>query len=303
MSPGTDAVTPRRLHLLTLLLMVGVGLDLLISVVLGLVVIQARNDASQAHLLKVAAYEACLAANQQKAADLARWGAVLRLIEGKHPTAQTEAFVAGVRAANRTVDAPADCGRISPYQASIPVPLGDCGVFQPDCRPAAAVRPVPIRVKTVGHTVTHAHPAERPGPVRGGGGGAGHSGGGHLPVLPGHPVRVGMAGGGRVGADRNGGHHHGPRGLECHGRCHTNPPAGAGRPARSSGAGRGRHPGGDRLMLGPDPSRSPFEYMNFGTPNYQAQGSVIAFSAFKYMAVPWLGEFIADMNTLLGVPI
>lgn len=103
-----------RQRLLIVLLTVGVVLDLLISVSLGYVAVQARNASNQAHIVKVASYEACVANNDAKQADLKRWDDVLTLIKDGHATPALLAFIAGVRRSNVTADAPRDCGRLAP---------------------------------------------------------------------------------------------------------------------------------------------------------------------------------------------
>jgi len=108
----TPVRTPSRW--LLVLVAVGVGLDLLISVALGYAVNQTRINTSQTHILKVAAHETCLASNDQKAADLRRWDEVLTLLDTEPANPALEKFVAGVRKANGTADAPHDCSTVAP---------------------------------------------------------------------------------------------------------------------------------------------------------------------------------------------
>lgn len=107
-------VRSRRGRWLVALLVVGVALDLIVGLALGYVAVQARSAASQAHLNKVAAYEACLANNDNKMADAQRWREVLALVSDGGSNPQTAAFVRGVEKANAAADAPRDCNRIAP---------------------------------------------------------------------------------------------------------------------------------------------------------------------------------------------
>ena len=95
-------------------LAVGIALDLLIGLTLGPIALEARRASSQAHLNRVAAYEACLQFNQVKAADLKRWDAIIKLIETGPSNPATVAFVKGVEQANRTADQPVDCRKLAP---------------------------------------------------------------------------------------------------------------------------------------------------------------------------------------------
>jgi hypothetical protein len=85
-------------------------LDLFISVALLYQNQQIQQNASNTHILKVAAYEACTRNNAQNRADLVRWEKVLTLVDTMPANPQVETFVAGVRAANEVADHPVDCG-------------------------------------------------------------------------------------------------------------------------------------------------------------------------------------------------
>lgn len=95
-------------------LAVGIALDLVIGLTLGPIALEARRASSQAHLNKVAAYQACLQFNEVKSADLARWDAIVKLIDSGPANPETVAFVRGVEAANKTADRPVDCTRQAP---------------------------------------------------------------------------------------------------------------------------------------------------------------------------------------------
>lgn len=95
-------------------LAVGIALDLLIGLTLGPIALEARRASSQAHLNRVAAYEACLQFDQVKVADLKRWDAIIALINSGPASPQTEAFIKGVEQANKTADQPVDCASIKP---------------------------------------------------------------------------------------------------------------------------------------------------------------------------------------------
>lgn len=103
-----------RRGIIIVLLAVGVVLDLLISVVLITTVNQARHNASQVHILKAAAFEACLVDNQRSAADLKRWNDILALIRDAPGTPARDSFVAAVNKANQQADNPRDCGKVAP---------------------------------------------------------------------------------------------------------------------------------------------------------------------------------------------
>lgn len=103
-----------RRALIIVLLSIGVALDLLISVALVYSVRQAKDAASQVHIVKVAAYEACLVNNDRSAADLKRWNDILALIRDSPATPQRDLFVAAVNKANRQADNPRDCGKLVP---------------------------------------------------------------------------------------------------------------------------------------------------------------------------------------------
>jgi hypothetical protein len=85
-------------------------LDLFISTALLYQNHQIQQNASNTHILKVAAYESCVRNNAQNAADLVRWDKVLGLVDTMPDNPQVRQFVAGVRAANAVADHPVDCG-------------------------------------------------------------------------------------------------------------------------------------------------------------------------------------------------
>ena len=97
-----------------ILFVVGVTLDVLIGVSLGYVAVQARDAASTARINRLAAYNACIANNDAKQADLARWDAIIVLLRSGHDSPELQTFIAGVQKANRTADAPRDCGALVP---------------------------------------------------------------------------------------------------------------------------------------------------------------------------------------------
>ena len=92
------------------LLIVGITLDLLVSLALGALAVQAKRAADTAHIARVAAYESCLVNNQAKQADLVRWEKVLNLVDTMPTNPEVQTFVAGVRSANETADKQIDCG-------------------------------------------------------------------------------------------------------------------------------------------------------------------------------------------------
>lgn len=96
---------------LVFLLAAGVLLDLIVGLALGYVAVQARNAASAAHISRVAAYQFCLANNDAKQSDLARWDAIVALLRTGPDSPQLQAFIEGVEAANGNADAPRDCGK------------------------------------------------------------------------------------------------------------------------------------------------------------------------------------------------
>jgi hypothetical protein len=110
----TEANRTTGLRWLTVLLGLGVILDLVISAVIGYGIIQINRTASQTHQVKVAAYEACLANNDSKTADSSRWAQVLKLIEDGSMDPRLLAFVAGVQKANAEADRPRNCQLIAP---------------------------------------------------------------------------------------------------------------------------------------------------------------------------------------------
>jgi hypothetical protein len=112
-SPTTGRPGP-KVHWLVILLAVGVALDLVIGLALGYVAVQARSASSQAHIARVANYETCLATNQTKAADAARWMSVLTLVSQVAPQTQLQTFVAGVQRANALADQPQNCLKSMP---------------------------------------------------------------------------------------------------------------------------------------------------------------------------------------------
>ena len=111
LSPGRRRVVRRTV---VVLLAVGILLDLLVSVVLVNNYRQIQKVTSEAHIAKVAQYEACLASNRTKAADSDRWEKVLALVDTMPNNPQVQTFVAGVRSANRIADHPVDCGPLVP---------------------------------------------------------------------------------------------------------------------------------------------------------------------------------------------
>lgn len=112
---GTDRRTLTvRGRWVVIFLVVGVALDLLISVVLISQNQQIKQAASSAHISRVAAYESCLASNDQKRADLERWDAIIKLLSTRPPSPQLEAFVHGVEIANLSADQPRDCQTVAP---------------------------------------------------------------------------------------------------------------------------------------------------------------------------------------------
>lgn len=100
-----------RLRWVMVLLAVGVALDLIVGLALGYVAVQARSAASSAHISRVAAYQLCLANNDAKQADLARWNAILALVRQSPATPMQTAFIEGVEEANSIADAPRNCGK------------------------------------------------------------------------------------------------------------------------------------------------------------------------------------------------
>ena len=92
------------------LLTVGIILDLLVSLALGALAVQAKNAGATAHIARVAAYESCMASNRAKQADSARWDTVVQLIETGPGSPQVETFLAGLEKANAAADKPLDCG-------------------------------------------------------------------------------------------------------------------------------------------------------------------------------------------------
>jgi len=96
------------------LLILGVMLDLMISAVLLYNNHQIQRATSEAHILKVAAYESCIAGNKNRAADLDRWDHVLALIDTMPQNPAVVQFVDGVRAINAHTDQPTDCGPLVP---------------------------------------------------------------------------------------------------------------------------------------------------------------------------------------------
>lgn len=113
-SPPTGKAGRVRGKWVIALLAVGILLDLLISAALLYQNHQIEQNASEAHILKVAGYEACLASNQAKLADLDRWEKVLTLLDSGPANPAVRQFVAGVRAANKAADHPVDCKPLVP---------------------------------------------------------------------------------------------------------------------------------------------------------------------------------------------
>lgn len=103
-----------RMRWLIVLLVVGVALDLLISVALFYAVDQARRASSEAHLIKVAAYETCLSGNDTRAADLRRWHDIETLLRNGRDTPELQAFIAGIERANGQADSTRDCSSFAP---------------------------------------------------------------------------------------------------------------------------------------------------------------------------------------------
>ena len=103
-----------RPPLVLLLLTVGVILDLLIAFALYRQNVRAEQAASEAHIVKVAAYEYCLKANMDRQSDLKRWDNVLVLLNTMPPTPALEHFVNGVKAANAVADEQNDCTKLAP---------------------------------------------------------------------------------------------------------------------------------------------------------------------------------------------
>lgn len=108
---GVRSVSRRPIFVL---LVVGIVLDLIVSLALGYVAVQARDAASQAHINRVAAFQACSEFNRSKQADLARWDAIVKLLQSDGGTPQLETFIQGVEQANRTADQPRDCNSLAP---------------------------------------------------------------------------------------------------------------------------------------------------------------------------------------------
>jgi hypothetical protein len=108
--------TARRTRppLVLLLLTVGVILDLLIAFALYRQNVRAEQAASEAHIVKVAAYEYCLKANMDRQLDLRRWDSVLALLKTSPPSSELTTFVAGVEAANAQADQQIDCTKLAP---------------------------------------------------------------------------------------------------------------------------------------------------------------------------------------------
>lgn len=112
---GAMTAHPRiRRNLLMILLTVGVTLDLVIGLALGYVAVEARSASNQAHIIKVATYEACILNNEAKRADLRRWQDVLVLVKDGSTDPKTLNFVQAVARSNQTADAPRDCGKLAP---------------------------------------------------------------------------------------------------------------------------------------------------------------------------------------------
>lgn len=104
----------KRRPWILILLITGVALDLLISLALGSVALEARHNAAQARIIKLAAYEYCLNSNQAKQADLERWDAVLTLLKDGNNDPKLETFITGVERANQSADSTVDCNKINP---------------------------------------------------------------------------------------------------------------------------------------------------------------------------------------------
>lgn len=88
--------TAEAVYKLTILLAVGLVLDLLVSAFVGVVAIQANHAASQAHIARVTSTLNCQSGNQFRKDNEELWKAVLTLI---HPTTPAgRAFVDSVSA-------------------------------------------------------------------------------------------------------------------------------------------------------------------------------------------------------------
>lgn len=92
------------------LLVIGITLDLVVSLALGGLAVQAKHAAATARIARVAAYESCVASNESRQADLVRWEKVVALIDTMPANPEVQTFIAGVRAANETADRQVDCG-------------------------------------------------------------------------------------------------------------------------------------------------------------------------------------------------
>lgn len=110
-APGGAGV---RLRLVSIFLAVGVALDLIVGLALGYVAIQARDAASSARIGRVAAYQSCLANNEAKMSDLARWDAIVALLRSGPDSPELRAFLDGVEKANGSADAPRNCKAFLP---------------------------------------------------------------------------------------------------------------------------------------------------------------------------------------------
>lgn len=99
-----------RVRWVIALLTIGITLDLVVSLALGALAVQAKNAGATAHIARVAAYESCMASNRAKQADSARWDTVVQLIETGPGSPQVETFLAGLEKANAAADKPFDCG-------------------------------------------------------------------------------------------------------------------------------------------------------------------------------------------------
>lgn len=95
-------------------LAVGIALDLVIGLTIGPIALQARHASSSAHLARVSAYAACTEFNRAKQADLARWDAIVKLLQTGPASPELQTFVAGVEQANKTADQPRDCSQVAP---------------------------------------------------------------------------------------------------------------------------------------------------------------------------------------------
>lgn len=89
--------------------MLGVVLDLAISIVLANTVINLSNVSSSAHQSRVGLYQACLQTNNYRQVDLIRWNEVLKLIDTMPQNEALQKFVAGVKAANALADTAQKC--------------------------------------------------------------------------------------------------------------------------------------------------------------------------------------------------